>query len=217
VLTPLASLAPTTPALKAALATYSAASPAQQDKWATAYANATQPGAKKVPFSSGQLRLPAAGPVPVMMRYELAMARSGSLDADLLAQNQFYGTNYTKPLLFIADGSYYANKATAMHLTGDQWGVMNETGSYPGQPWLWLYQAWYHISPFQNSASVDVWAVYLTGLATLLLLLVPFIPGLRDVPRAIPVYRLIWRSWYKSSSPPAPPQRSAETKSPSRV
>jgi hypothetical protein len=29
-----------------------------------------------------------------------------------------------------------------MSLTGDQWGVMNETGSYPGQPWLWLYQLW---------------------------------------------------------------------------
>ena len=22
---------------------------------------------------------------------------------------------------------------------------MNETGSYPGQPWLWLYQLWYHV------------------------------------------------------------------------
>jgi Cytochrome b(N-terminal)/b6/petB len=217
VLTPLASLAPTTPALKTALATYNAASPAQRSKWATAYANATQPGAKKVPFNGGQLTLPAAGPVPVMMRYELAMARSGSLDADLLAQNQFYGTNYTKPLLFIADGAYYNNLAASMHLTGDQWGVMNETGSYPGQPWLWLYQAWYHISPFQSSVSVDIWAVYLTGLATLLLLFVPFIPGLRDIPRAVPVYRLIWRSWYRSSKPPAPPQRSAETKSPSRV
>jgi hypothetical protein len=27
---------------------------------------------------------------------------------------------------------------------------------------------------------------------------VPFIPGLRDVPRLIPVHRLIWRSWYRS-------------------
>ena len=207
---PLSSLAATTPALKSALATYNAASPAQRNKWATAYANAVAPGAKKVPFNGGQLNLPAAGPVPVMMRYELAMARAGSLDSDLLAQNQFYGTNFTKPLLFIADGSYYVNKATRTHLTGDQWGVMNETGSYPGQPWLWLYQAWYHISPFQSSASVDVWAVYLTGLATLLLLLVPFIPGLRDIPRAIPLHRLIWRSWYRSSEPPAPAQRSAK-------
>ena len=36
------------------------------------------------------------------------------------------------------------------------------------------------------------------GLATILLLLVPFIPGLRDIPRLIPVHRLIWRSWYRS-------------------
>jgi hypothetical protein len=57
-----------------------------------------------------------------------------------------------------------------MHLTGDQWGVINETGSYPGQPWLWLYQLRYHVAPFSNSPSVDVWAVYLTGIATLLLL-----------------------------------------------
>jgi hypothetical protein len=41
---------------------------------------------------------------------------------------------------------------------------------------------------------VDVWAVYLTGIATLLLLAVPFIPGLRDIPRLIPLHRLIWRS-----------------------
>ena len=36
-------------------------------------------------------------------------------------------------------------------------------------------------------------AIYMTGAATLLLLAVPFIPGLRDVPRLIPVHRLIWR------------------------
>jgi hypothetical protein len=149
----------------------------------------------KVKFVNGNPVVPAAndGPVPAMMAAELAMARSGALDTDLLAQRQFYGTDYTKPLLFIADGGYYANLAQAMHLTGDQWGVMNENGRYPGQPWLWLYQLWYHVAPFSNSASVDIWAVYLTGLATILLLLIPFIPGLRDIPRYIPLHRLIWR------------------------
>src|SRR5215467_2399652 len=208
---PLSSLAKTTPALASALARYNAATPAQQNKWATAYVNATAPGAKKVPFRGGNLTLPAAGPVPVMMSYELAMARSGSLDSDLLAQRQFYGSDFTKPLLFIADGGYYNNLAANMHLTGDQWGVMNETGNYPGQPWLWLYQMWYHISPFQSSGSVDIWAVYLTGIGTLLLLLVPFIPGLRDIPRAIPVYRLIWRSWYRR---PGSPEQSATAAEP---
>jgi hypothetical protein len=29
------------------------------------------------------------------------------------------------------DGAYFSNKAQAMNLTGEQRGVMNETGSYP--------------------------------------------------------------------------------------
>src|SRR5262249_54926514 len=121
-------------------------------------------------------------------------AHRGARDSELVAQGQFYGTDFTKLLLFIADGQHYAGLAASMHLTGDQWGVMNETGSYPGQPWLWLYQLWYHVAPFNNSPSVDIWAVYLTGIATLLLLAIPFIPGLRDIPRLIPIHRLIWRS-----------------------
>jgi hypothetical protein len=79
-----------------------------------------------------------------------------------------------------------------MGLTGEQWGVMNETGSYPGQPWLWLYTLWYQVPGWTNSANIDMIAIYMTGLATILLL-VPFIPGLRDIPRLIPVHRLIWR------------------------
>jgi hypothetical protein len=199
VLGPLAVQAKSDPQLATALTTYTSAPAAQQLKWATAYDKATAPGSTKVPFNGGNMNLPAAGPVPVMMAGELTMARSGALDSDLLAQRQFYGSDYTKPLLFIADGGYYNQVATNMHLTGTQWGVMNETGNYPGQPWLWLYQMWYHVAPFKSSSSVDVWAVYLTGACTLLLLLVPFIPGLRDIPRVVPLYRLVWRSWYRRS------------------
>jgi len=213
VLDPLAVAAKTDPALATALSTYTSATPAQQVSWATAYDKATAPGAKKVPFRGGNLSLPAAGPVPVMLASELAMARSGALDSDLLAQRQFYGTDFTKPLLFIADGGYYNTLASNMHLTGDQWGVMNETGSYPGQPWLWLFQTWYHVNPFGDSSSADVWAVYLTGIATLLLLFVPFIPGLRDIPRLIPVHRLIWRD--DGSQPSAPTAGQAAEAAPS--
>jgi Cytochrome b(N-terminal)/b6/petB len=215
VLDPLAVQAKSDPALAAALTTYTSAPAAQQVTWATAYDKATAPGSTKVPFNGGNLNLPAAGPVPVMMAGELTMARSGALDTDLLAQRQFYGTDFTKPLLFIADGGYYNTLATNMHLTGDQWGVMNETGNYPGQPWLWLYQMWYHVSPFQNSASVDIWAVYLTGIATILLLLVPFIPGLRDIPRLIPIHRLIWRGDWPQSGDPDQPATPAERTTPS--
>ena len=129
------------------------------------------------------------------MAGELALARSGALDTDLLSQQPFYGTNFTKPLLFIEDGAYFVSKATALGLTGSQWGVMNETGSYPGQPWLWLYTLWYQVPGWTSSANIDMIAIIMTGLATILLLLVPLIPGLRDIPRLIPVHKLIWRHW----------------------
>ena len=191
VLGPLGTLAPTDPRLATALATYNAAPPAQRMAWANAYLKAVA----HVKFAAGTPVVPAAadGPVPAMLASELTMARSGALDADLLANRSFYGTNFTKPLLFMGDGTYFADKATAMNLSGDQWGVMNETGSYPGQPWLWLYTLWYYVPGFSASANVDMIAVYLTGLATILLLAMPFIPGLRDIPRWIPVHRLIWR------------------------
>jgi len=197
VLSPLTTLARTDPAIAGPLSTYKSASPTQQMNWANAYYNAVQ----KVKFVNGSPVVPAAkdGPVPAMLTGELALARSGALDTDLLSQQPFYGTNFTKPLLFIEDGAYFGNKAQAMGLTGSQWGVMNETGSYPGQPWLWLYTLWYQIPGWTNAANIDMIAIYMTGLATVLLLLVPFIPGLRDIPRLIPVHRLVWRSYYHSA------------------
>jgi hypothetical protein len=77
---------------------------------------------------------------------------------------------------------------------------MNETGSYPGQPWLWLYQMWYHVPGWRNSHNIDLIAIYMTGAATILLLCIPFIPGLRDIPRWIPVHRLVWRNWNRQAA-----------------
>jgi hypothetical protein len=208
VIVPLTQTASINPAVKAALAVYNAAPASLQNKWATNYLNAVA----KVKFVNGVPVVPAGnyGPVPVMLAAELALAQSGAIDADLIAQRQFYGTDYTKPLLFLEDGGYYANQATAGNLTGNQWGVMNETGSYPGQPWLWLYQLWYHLPGWRNSHNVDLIAIYMTGLATILLLLIPFIPGLRDIPRWIPVHRLVWRNWNQQAKAQAGPEAKPE-------
>jgi hypothetical protein len=65
-----------------------------------------------------------------------------------------------------------------------------------------MFQLWYHLPGWRNSANVDLIAIYLTGAATLLLLLIPFIPGLRDIPRWIPVHRLVWRDWNKRAAGP---------------
>ena len=57
---------------------------------------------------------------------------------------------------------------------------------------------WYQVAPFNHSDNADalVWA--LMAVLTLLFILLPFIPGLRAIPRYIPVYRLIWRRYYRT-------------------
>jgi hypothetical protein len=211
VVAPLSTLIPTDPSLGRALDRYEAAPAARQQAWAQAYLKAVA----NVRFVANHPVVPRAhdGPVPVMIASELSLARSGALDADLLAEHPFYGTDFTKPLLFLEDGSYFAQLAQAQHLTGAQWGVMNETGSYPGQPWLWLYTLWYQVPGLDHSANIDLIAIYLTGAATLLLLAVPFIPGLRDIPRWIPLHRLIWRNGDGTPTPPETTLTRAESTS----
>jgi hypothetical protein len=133
----------------------------------------------------------------VMMPALLGFAQSGGLDGALVTSKQFYQTDYTRPLLLLADGGLLGDRAQAEHLLGEQWGMMNETGSYPGQVWLWLYTFWYQIKPFSTSANADILVMAVMGALSLALVLVPFIPGVRDVPRWIPVYRLIWRAYYR--------------------
>jgi hypothetical protein len=98
----------------------------------------------------------------------------------------------------MADGGVLANRAQAEQLSGDQWGMMNETGSYPGQVWLWLYTFWYQIKPFSTSANADVLVMGVMGLLSVAFVLVPFLPGVRTLPRRIPIYKLIWREHYRA-------------------
>jgi hypothetical protein len=202
VLGPLSSV-PNDPALAAALARWNAATPEQQQAWTSAYEAALgkAPGGDPATITPG-----AYGPVPLMMIRELALAKTGALDGALLA-GSFYRTDYTKPLLFLADGAYLEDQARAQHLGGDQWGMMNETGRYPGQAWLWLYTFWYQVKPFSTSGNADalVWAVM--AVLSLALVLIPFLPGVRSLPRHLGVHKLIWRDYYRmrrsdSSGPP---------------
>ena len=193
VLGPLAA-APQDAAVTTALSTYKSASADQQTKWTGAYSDALTKA------NNDPTKVTASdtfGPVPVLLGQLLQQAQTGSLDGALLSEGGFYQTDYTLPLLFLADGSDLAAQADAQHLSGDQWGMMNETGNFPGQAWLWLYTFWYQISPFNSSGNADalVWGVM--AVLSLVLVFVPFIPGLRSIPRLVPVYRLIWRQHYR--------------------
>ena len=135
-----------------------------------------------------------------MMGALLGQAQSGGLDGALLTNAGFFQTDYTKALLFLSDGGYFAARAKALHLLGTQWGMMNETGSYPGQVWLWLYTFWYQIKPFSDSANADALVMMMMGILSVVFILIPFIPGVRDIPRWIPLYRYIWRDHYRDVS-----------------
>jgi hypothetical protein len=200
VLKPLASI-PDDAALTAALTRYNSASATQQQTWANNYSNAL---AKAPNGDPAAVKPGDYGPVPILMARLLRLAQSGAVDGALQSQNGFYSTDYTKSLLFLADSGYMANRAQAEHLSGDQWGMMNETGNFPGQAWLWLYTFWYQIKPFSTSGNGDalVWGVM--ALLSLLFILVPFIPGVRSIPRVIPIYRLIWREHYRAERAAAP-------------
>lgn len=197
VIAPLRTL-PNDPRVQEAVTRYEQASSAQQQAWTAAYEKA----AEKASASGSALHVPAGdyGPVGTMVGGLTSMAQSGALDGTLLSQGQFYNTNYTKPLLFIASGSYLEDLAGQQHLQGTQWGMMNETGNYPGQAWLWLYTMWYQVAPMNTSSNADleVWVIMMV--LTLGLVLLPFIPVLRSIPRWTRVYRLIWRQHYREQA-----------------
>jgi hypothetical protein len=211
VLAPLKSV-PGDARLQSAVSEYEAAPEATKKAWGEAYAKPleeyetageegkTPPNTVSADPASGAVTVKAtgAGPVPVLVGGLLALAQSGGLDGDLLTSRQFFQTDYTNPLLFMADGGLLEERAEAQHLLGDQWGMMNETGSYPGQAWLWLYSLWYQIEPFKASENADILVMLVMAVLSLAFILIPFIPVVNRLPRWIPIYRLIWREHYRA-------------------
>jgi hypothetical protein len=188
--------------LGTALSQWDSANADQQTAWLKAYSDALGKATVtdgKVSVADGQY-----GPLPVMMNNLLGIAQAGGLDGLLTVSGRFYQTDYTQALLFMGDGGYLSGLAHDANLTGSQWGMMNETGQYPGQTWLWLYTAWYQVFPFTstdgilglNAANADLGIIILMTALTVALALVPLIPVLRDIPRWVPIHRLIWKEYY---------------------
>jgi quinol-cytochrome oxidoreductase complex cytochrome b subunit len=192
-----------------ALATFQAAAADQQSTWTTNFATALGNNTTEALDANGNVQTGCTtttgaptdcGPLPVMFGTLLGIARSGALDGLLLSSNgQFYQTDYTKPLLFLNE-SALPGQAANLHLLGNQWGMMNETGAYPGQAWLWLYTFWYQVplAPFNGpNADIAVWLVM--AVLTLILIFVPYIPGLNRIPALVGIHRLIWREHYREA------------------
>lgn len=182
-----------------AVTAFNAATADQQTKWETDYSGALANNTTEALDAAGNVQVASGdyGPLPTMFGALLAIARSGALDGLLLSDGKFYQTDYTKPLLFLNESALPV-RAQSLNLLGNQWGMMNETGAYPGQAWLWLYTFWYQVpaGPYNGpNADIAVWATM--AVLTLLLILVPYIPGLNRIPELVGLHRLIWRQHYR--------------------
>jgi hypothetical protein len=181
------------PPVAVALARWDAMSATQQSQAATAYADAlAQADGNPAAVAPGDY-----GPVPALSVAFLRLARSGGLEGALSSSGNFSGGDQTRTMLLLSDGAYLEDRAVADNLGGDQWGMMNEVGNYPGQPWMWMYTFWYQVKPFSTSENADAQVWMLMMVLTLLLMFLPWIPGLRSIPRWIPVHKLVWREHYR--------------------
>ncbi len=183
-------------AVPTAVATWSAASADQQAKWAEDYAAAIE----KAGDSAKVVEDAAYGPVPVMTAALLHLAQEGSLDGLLTTEVTPLPSDFTMPLLFLADGGYFDELGAQQHLHGDQWGMMNETGSYPGQSWLWMFSFMYQIEPFKSSENADSQIFAMLFLLNLGFIFMPKLPLINRLPRLIPFHRLIWRRYYRENN-----------------
>lgn len=102
-------------------------------------------------------------------------------------------------------GCWYYNQSVANvaprfggYLDGGTWGVINEVGQWPGAWWLFIYSFWYQWGPGATSQSADLYAMLCTAAVALIFLFTPYIPGLRSLPKATRVYKVMWSDYYKS-------------------
>lgn len=140
-----------------------------------------------------------------MLQSMLALAQSGAVDAALIddvpGHPGFFVMDYTRSQLYIADGSYFDDIGLKDGLGGDQWGMAATLGNWPGQVWLLPVTFWYQFPPASTSDNGDIIVLGIVSVLALILVLIPFIPGLRALPGRIGVYRLIWRRHYRSMVP----------------
>lgn len=197
VMKPLERIAVLNPTVKAALLTYKQASPDQQQNWIKSYSDAL----KKATDENGTVTFPQGdyGPVATLMNGMLNLARAGLLEGALDSNSRLpYNLNNTKSLLYL-QGTIENRVANHLDELGNQWGMTNEMGPYPGAWWLWPYAFLYQIPAIASSPNGDLIAGLIMGVVFLILIFLPVIPGLNRIPYLIPVYRLIWRDWYRRS------------------
>ena len=183
-----------------ALATWDAASPQQHQTWASNYhkaldtitpmgAGGMSTGIPSPDLSKTDTLQGDFGPVPVMVKADLQLAQNGYLDQYL--QSSEAGHSYHLVNIWLYDHPNMLNTAVAQGLTDDQWGMVKERG-FPIGPWYLSIPAVFHVY-FPGGATGQGFVLWNLLFAAILLFCVPLVPGVRDLPRYLKLYRFIYR------------------------
>jgi cytochrome b6 len=104
------------------------------------------------------------------------------------------GDQTTYALRFMADTGVMDNRAQALGITTDQYGMLSEEKGHipPGAWWLAPIGLLNH-TVLAHDDNGDRDGAIILGLFLLLLTALPYIPGLNRLPEWLKVYKLIWR------------------------
>src|SRR6266700_1175221 len=185
--------------VQSALSTYEGATPDQQQKWASAYDTALgtitmsssgcMGGSSGPDFSKIDRLKGDFGPVPVLVKKDRQLAQNGYLEQYLQAVDPGHSFHLTN--IWLYDHPNLLNTAVAQGLTDDQWGMVKERGFSVG-PWYLFIPAVFHVY-FPNGANGTWFVIWNLLFAAILMFVVPLVPGIRDIPKYLKLYRFIYR------------------------
>lgn len=181
-----------------AIGTYDAASSDQQRSWASTYDKAlgtitpsgggdmgtASPDYSKIDTLQGDF-----GPIPALTKADLQLAQQGYLEEYL--QSVDPGHSFHLVNIWLYDHPQMLNTAVDQGLTDDQWGMVKERG-FPVGPWYLFVPAVFHVY-FPQGTTGTGFVFWNLLFAAILLFIVPLVPGVRDLPRYLKLYRFIYR------------------------
>ncbi len=201
VLNPLRQAAPLLgSAVKQAIVTYDTANAQQQQTWAANYAkaldtitasggSAMSSGIPSPDFAKIDTLQGDFGPLPVLLKANLLLAQNGYLQQYLQAIDP--GHSYHLTNIWLYDHPHMLNTAVALGLTDDQWGMVKERG-FPVGPWYLGVPAVFHVY-FPGGVGGPGFIMWNLLFAALLMFFIPLVPGVRDIPKYLKLYRFIYR------------------------
>jgi hypothetical protein len=204
--------------VQSAVQTYRAASAEQQQSWAKAYDQALDSITPKSEGAGAMEGTPSPdyaklgtlqgdfGPVPLLVQTDLTLAQEGHLDHYLLSQDP--GHSLHLQVIWLYDHPSLLNTATALGLTDDQWGMVKERGFSVG-PWYLAIPAIVHIKLPGGEAGTG-FTLWNLLFALLFLFVVPLVPGVRDLPRYLRLYRFMYRYPTRKERIPGPKQEGGD-------